>query len=326
MSRVILQPTGNKDAREHYVDTLVCPVDILRIKPFVSLDHFNHLKTLYPNGLVPTWGVTAGVNNVNTNKWTKIQPADVTFFSANKVLYSYGFVTFKIHSKLLAQNLWGSNLKGETWEYIYFLDEIREHDIQISLFNEIVGYSENYKVQGFTVLDEDKSESVLSYFDLRSETVSQPVSENEYKDIIESFDLQDLDIEGKSKSRAEQGFLRTALFGNKTTAKCGICRKEYPISFLVAAHIKKRSLCSKEEKLDFNNIVMPMCKFGCDDLFEKGYITISNGTVISNDKASTEPLMSYLSGIVGKKCDYWNESTIGYFVWHRNHHSLSKVR
>ncbi|UZJ78756.1 HNH endonuclease [Fictibacillus sp. KU28468] len=326
MSRVILQPTGNKDAREHYVDTLVRPVDILRIKPFVSSEEYNYLKDMYPDGLVPTWGVTPGVNNVNANKWSKIQPADVTFFSANKILYSYGFVTFKIQNKQLAQNLWGFNIKGETWEYIYFLDEIREHDIQISLFNKVVDYAENYKVQGFAVLDEDKSESVLSYFGLHSETVIQPVSEVEYQNIIENFDWKDLDTEGKSKSRAEQGFLRTTLFRNKTTSNCGICGKEYPISFLVAAHIKKRSLCSKEEKLDFKNIIMPMCKFGCDDLFEKGYITILNGTVKSNGKTSTEALENYLNSIVGKKCDYWNESTVNYFEWHRHHHSLSKVR
>ncbi|MFB3164723.1 HNH endonuclease [Neobacillus sp. 179-J 1A1 HS] len=324
-SRVILQPTGNKDAREHYVDTLLRPVDILRIKPFVSQDEFNHLQELYPNGLVPTWGVTPGVNNVNANKWSKIQPADVTFFSANKILYSYGFVTFKIHNKPLSQHLWGFNSKGETWEYIYFLDQIRDHDIPVSLFNKIVGYSENYLVQGFTVLDEDKSSTLLGYFDLESETALQPVSDEEYREIVESFDLAALDIEGKSKSRAEQGFLRKTLFGNRTIGTCGICGKEYPISFLVAAHIKKRSFCTNEEKLDYKNIVMPMCKFGCDDLFEKGYITVNNGKVIVNNKIITAPLNSYLNSIEGRECEYWNKSTNKYFEWHRNHHSVSNV-
>ncbi|MBT2616141.1 HNH endonuclease [Bacillus sp. ISL-78] len=281
---------------------------------------------MYPSGLVPTWGVTAGVNNVNANKWSKIQPADVTFFSANKVLYSYGFVTFKIHNKLLAQHLWEFNSKGETWEYIYFLDELREHDVPISLFNEIVGYSENYKVQGFVVLDEDKSSALLSYFDLESETVVQPVSEEEYREIIKSFNIDTLDIEGKTKSRAEQGFLRKALFGNKTIGRCGICGKEYPISFLIAAHIKKRSFCSNEEKLDFRNIVMPMCKFGCDDLFEKGYISVDNGIVSVNGKAVTLPLRLYLDQINGLNCAYWNTNTSKYFQWHRNHHDLSEVR
>ncbi|MDM5222989.1 HNH endonuclease [Peribacillus sp. NJ11] len=326
MSRVILQPTGNKDAREHYVDTLVRPVDILRIKPFISTEELIRLEELYPSGLVPTWGVTAGVNKVNANKWSKIQPADVTFFSANKVLYSYGYVTYKIHNVPLAENLWGWNSKGETWEFIYFLDEIREHDIPISLFNEIVGYSQNFKVQGFSVLDEEKSDALLSYFDLESETVVQPVSEIEYKDIIESFNKDTLDIEGKTKSRAEQGFLRKALFGNMTVGRCGICGKEYPIPFLVAAHIKKRSFCSNEEKLDYKNIVMPMCKFGCDDLFEKGYITVEEGRIVVNQKITTKMLEEHLSKLKERQIAGWNEDNAKYFLWHAKYHSLSKVR
>ncbi|MED4697071.1 HNH endonuclease [Peribacillus frigoritolerans] len=196
------------------------------------------------------------------------------------------------------------------------------------MFNEIVSYSENYKVQGFVVLDEDKSSALLSYFDLESETAVQTVSEEEYRGIIKSFNIDtlDLDIEGKTKSRAELGFLRKALFGNKTIGKCGICGKEYPISFLIAAHIKKRSFSSNEEKLDYRNIVMPMCKFGCDDLFEKGYITVSEGIISVNDKTTTKPLKRYLGHIEGKRCGYWNVNTIKYFDWHRNHHSLSKVR
>ncbi|MBX9967219.1 HNH endonuclease [Priestia aryabhattai] len=271
------------------------------------------------------WGVTAGVNNVNANKWNKIQPADVTFFSANKVLYSYGFVTYKIHNKALAQHLWDFNSKGETWEYIYFLDELREHDIPVSLFNKIVGYSKKYLVQGFTVLDEEKSNALLGYFDLESETAIQPVSDDEYREIVESFDLATLDIEGKGKRRAEQGFLRKTLFGNRTLGMCGVCGKEYPISFLVAAHIKKRSFCTNEEKLDYKNIVMPMCKFGCDDLYEKGYITINNGQVKVNNKIITEPLNNYLNSIEGRECEYWNKSTFKYFEWHRNHYFVSDV-
>ncbi|PAW28040.1 HNH endonuclease [Peribacillus simplex] len=272
------------------------------------------------------WGVTAGKNNLKVNKWNKIQAADLTFFSANRMLYSYGFITFKLHNEKLAQHLWGNNSEGQTWEYIYLLDEIRELDIPISKLIEIVGYKENYLIQRFTVLDEDKSNALFSYFDLKSETAIQPVSEDDYKENIENFGLEDLDIEGKTKSRAEQAFLRKALFGTKTIGRCGICEKEYPISFLIAAHIKKRSLCSNEEKLDFRNIVMPMCKFGCDDLFEKGYITVSKGIISVNDKMTTEPLKRYLSHIEGKHCCYWNVDTIKYFDWHCNHHSLSIVR
>ena len=60
---------------------------------------------------------------------------------------------------------------------------------------------------------------------------------------------------------------------------CCIYNKKYPVSFLVAAHIKKRAECTLDEKKDFLNIVAPMCKMGCDELYEKGYIGVVDGSV-----------------------------------------------
>ena len=62
----------------------------------------------------------------------------------------------------------------------------------------------------------------------------------------------------------------------------------------MAAHIKKRSFSSTEEKLDYKNIVMPMCKFGCDELYEKGYIIIKDGQVVINKTPITESIKIYL--------------------------------
>lgn len=326
MSRVILQPTGNKDAKEHYQDTLVKPVNLAIIEEYVTKDQYDHLKDLYPNNLVPTWGVTAGINNINKRKWDKINPSDVTFFSANKTLYSYAFTTFKIHNKNLAEKLWGRDHKNQTWEYIYFLDELREHDISLSLFNKLVGYSENFVIQGFNVLDEEKSNILLAYFELESSTISNSISEKDYAKVISELESQTLDLEKISMSRREQSFLRRSLFGNNTIAECGICGEKFPVSFIVAAHIKKRSFCTKEEKLDYKNIVVPMCKFGCDDLFEKGYIYINNGKVYLNKKVSTDAINIYLKDIEGRECKQWREETKNYFHWHRLHHAISKTR
>ena len=55
MSKIILQPSGNKDAREHYVDTIQNPVSIDRLSKFVNQDELNILKNIYPNGAY-TWG------------------------------------------------------------------------------------------------------------------------------------------------------------------------------------------------------------------------------------------------------------------------------
>ena len=46
MSKIILQPSGNKDAREHYVDTIQNPVSIDRLSKFVNQDELNILKNI----------------------------------------------------------------------------------------------------------------------------------------------------------------------------------------------------------------------------------------------------------------------------------------
>jgi hypothetical protein len=124
-------------------------------------------------------------------------------------------------------------------------------------------------------------------------------------------------------TRTEQNFLRQELFKKdkfsmKESDVCAICGNEYPINLLVAAHIKKRSKCSENEKRDHKNIVMPLCKFGCDDLYERGYIAVIRGKVsILDQSIFTKDLMDYFSKIEGKRCSYWKPATEKYF---RDHH------
>ncbi|WP_433581274.1 HNH endonuclease [Paenibacillus amylolyticus] len=320
MSKVILQPSGNKDAREHYENTIQNPVPIHLLSEYLSEETIYQLKTFYPDGSVPTWGVTPGKNNVNVPKWGKIQTGDVTVFSANGHIFASGVVVLKVQHKELASRLWGYDKSGQTWEYVYFLDEIKEHGIPYIEFNRAVGYADSYIIQGFNVMREELSERMLSSFNLKSEIYLPDVSEEEYEQEILHFEGNDsLDTHRSGKGRKEQSFLRKQLFKNKKFGVCGICGKEYPVDLLVAAHIKKRSKCSREERLDYKNIVIPMCKFGCDDLFEKGYITVCNGKVERNPKKFYTPhLLEKVVLIENNDCLHWNENTQVYFDWHRN--------
>ncbi|WP_031463669.1 hypothetical protein [Paenibacillus polymyxa] len=319
MSKVILQPSGNKDAREHYENTIQSPVPIQVLSEYLSKGTINQLKAFYPDELVPTWGVTPGKNNVNVQKWGKIQTGDVTVFSANGRIFASGVVVLKLQHKGLAARLWDYDKSGQTWEYVYFLDEIKQHAIPYIEFNRAVGYADNYIIQGFNVLREELSERILSSFDLRSEIYLPDISEEEYEqELLQFEDHDNLDTNRLGKGRKEQSFLRKQLFKNKKVGVCGICGNQYPVDLLVAAHIKKRSKCSRDEKLDFRNIVMPMCKLGCDDLFEKGYITVCNGKIQRNSKKEYTPhLFEKVVQIETSECLYWNENTRKYFEWHQ---------
>lgn len=275
MSRVILQPAGSGDASVHYQDTIKNSVPLERIEPYVSKEEINILKEIYDNNAL-VWGVTPGKDGVNIGKWDRIKIGDVALFSGKGRVFSSSIVTYKCLNRELANELWGEHTNGQYWEYIYFLDELKPLDIPYHDFNKVVGYSPNNIIQGFTVLDERKSRKLIDFYDFESEAYFPNVEKEQFEEAVKGFDpTKPLDLESRGKARTEQNFLRKYLFGNKKTCKCGICGESYPVSFLVAAHIKKRAHCTDEEKLDYKNIVMPMCKFGCDDLYEKGYGSLS---------------------------------------------------
>lgn len=138
---------------------------------------------------------------------------------------------------------------------------------------------------------------------------------NKYRD-------SELDREGKIKYRVEHKDLRKHLFKRKVSDRCGICGKEYPVNLLVAAHIKKRAECRRHEKMD-KFIVMPMCTFGCDDLYERGYISVKNGKVVANNqKYLTDDVRKYINKIENTECTYYNVNRKKYFLWHNKYHNI----
>lgn len=74
------------------------------------------------------------------------------------------------------------------------------------------------------------------------------------------------------------------------------------LGLLVAAHVNRRADCSNAEKLDAKANVVPTCKFGGDDLFERGYIAVVNGTVkAASGRHLTCRSAEYLQAIEGRK-------------------------
>jgi hypothetical protein len=115
---------------------------------------------------------------------------------------------------------------------------------------------------------------------------------------------EDLDTKTVINARVEQGFLRSFLVSEYKQKDCYICGKTLPIELLMAAHIKKRAKCKLNEKLDFENVAALICKLGCDDFFDKGYLCVVNGKVTLNperQKETTEYLDDVIGRLEGKK-------------------------
>ena len=133
-------------------------------------------------------------------------------------------------------------------------------------------------------------------------------------------ELRDLDRRVEALQRTEQGHLRRALFGPRTEAACHLCGRVFTTELLVAAHIKPRAHCSLEERLDAPTVVMAACRFGCDELFERGYLAVGpEGRIITATGRLPATVQRYLTAMAGRAVlAAWPRGDV-YFAWHREH-------
>jgi hypothetical protein len=134
-------------------------------------------------------------------------------------------------------------------------------------------------------------------------------------------DLGELDSRREALFRREQHVLRELVVGAAATALCALCQRDLPIDLLVAAHIKRRSECTDAERRDYVSNVVPMCKLGCDDLFERGYVVVREGRIARGSRRASPAVKEYSADLIGRRCTRWNERTARYFRWHARKHS-----
>jgi hypothetical protein len=129
-----------------------------------------------------------------------------------------------------------------------------------------------------------------------------------------------LDGVASVKVRKEQAQLRNLLAGNRERASCALCGHDYPVRFLVAAHVKKRSLCTDDERRDLRHVAMLACAFGCDALYEAGWITVGQDGRVQTVPLDGMPegrIREHLQHLAGHRCAAHSEASETYFAWHR---------
>jgi hypothetical protein len=317
--RVAIQPCGDSVGRQHYVDTIEKLVTTDRIRPFLTTDQRRAFDVCF-DGPVAVWGVTHGEKGVNRKKWDRLRSGDVALLYRDKTIFSQGRIALTINNAPLARDLWQETPKGDTWENIYFLDDLREMEVPVQRFNQALGYKPAAIVQGFNVYEGDKAKALLDLLEVDEEEAAFSSAETSPAVLQQRLkELQTLNLPASSHSRSEQGIFRTHLFGKKLVAACDLCGRMLPRELLVAAHIKKRASATDEERRDLN-IVMSACKLGCDELYERGFVYVDeNGTIgVNNSSAAVTPdLVRHAKTLYGLKCSAFRLETKAYYEWHR---------
>ncbi|MFC9438831.1 hypothetical protein [Nocardia sp. NPDC057030] len=120
-----------------------------------------------------------------------------------------------------------------------------------------------------------------------------------------------------AKIRREQSRLRRILVGSGATGTCAVCGNEFPVSLLVAAHIKRREHCTEDERRDLFNVAMLACTFGCDALYEDGWISVDHtGRLCIADETATPAVQDRLAALAGRRCEAHKPGSAAYFDWH----------
>ncbi|MCX8495929.1 MAG: hypothetical protein ORN51_07080 [Akkermansiaceae bacterium] len=321
MTQVVLQPSGNKGSREHYRNTIDELVDLAAHRDLLGEALFQHLISLFPSGQAPMWGVTPGQGDRNRASWQKIELGASALFAADKQIFSRGMIAAVFHNPPLARRLWGIDENGATWEYMYALDSVEEVNIPYAAFNAAVGYKSNNIIQGFTVLSEEKSVAFLQTFPASAVRVEWPATPDEVEEARRNLD-GDLERRVEAWQRAEQSVLREALLRGLATGECALCGRVMDSRILVAAHIKKRSCCTDSEKRDITNIGMLNCKFGCDELYERGFVSIDeNWSMIVAPSLTDDTALAYVMDTMHTSIAP-RPASAKYFAWHRQHHNF----
>jgi hypothetical protein len=127
-----------------------------------------------------------------------------------------------------------------------------------------------------------------------------------------------LDWERTTKARREQALLRKMLLGDQGNHRCALCGLLLPPTLLVAAHRKRRSRCNDTERRDARALMFALCVFGCDALYERGFIAIlEDGTVQIARVKGPPALAKALETLIGRTVTGLDDRSRRYHAWHR---------
>jgi len=159
--------SGGHDTDRHYYETIKNKRTVQEAAQFLQPDEIKQLKKCFHEQPYVVWGAVPGKNNIHN--WESMEPGDYVMIYRRGKIILVAEIAMKIHNPSLAKYFWKEDKDGKTWEYIYFLINEVEVNINQTKLNKYLEYETNYSPQGLTAIHQDKANRLLArYGDLIS--------------------------------------------------------------------------------------------------------------------------------------------------------------
>ncbi|WP_225755654.1 hypothetical protein [Actinotalea sp. Marseille-Q4924] len=350
MTSVLIHATGVAVAqgRRNWATTIETPVDFRSgaVAAALSGAERRRLEEVHPEGRAPIWGA----HRYHSAKMAQLDPGDVVIFTGNSRVLAIGRIGLLTDNPSLADALWPRHPAHGSYRHVYSLEPFAFTDIPYREFRTRGGFGVADDFRGLRLITGPKADQLLAEFadEIPGESVrrsgtgvidishgaARGVTVETPGDVAAPPGLDDLlarleamgttDAAGAARAvRLEQSLLRDSLgigaAASEMPAQCGLCGRYLPRALLVAAHVKPRSECSEEERLDMPHVAMAACTLGCDALYERGYLAVdaTGRIVIARVAAGDAHLRTVLRGLDRHRAPAWSPGREPYFEWHR---------
>lgn len=137
----------------------------------------------YGSGFIKLWALKETLRS----RWASMDKGDyVLFYHGGRFIYM-GKVFFKYPfadeprqveaGSYLAESVWGRDVDGRTWPYLFFLEDVKEIDLPLSKLNELAGYNLGALGGFMKIREEEKALKVIEYLERAKPPVIPPSKE-----------------------------------------------------------------------------------------------------------------------------------------------------
>lgn len=137
----------NKQAHEHYANTIAKPIKINDIKHLLSDEELSKLVRVAKDGqTLYVWGHKIN-HKLSSKTGSRVNTGDLALFlqtplkqkRASKRLQAYGVVSATITNEMVAEKLWGKDEDNNSWDHIQFYSSINEIEENYNDYCDAVG-------------------------------------------------------------------------------------------------------------------------------------------------------------------------------------------